>query len=709
MTRGAILTIICILSWPLTSMAQRGVQSTLTDTQGKSIPLYHTVHVLVVGVGNYQQLPKLPNVYQEAEDAGLLFKQLGYQVAVLHDPTSAGFKDALNRLAYQVTDPDDAVLLFFAGHGYTEKLVDGTQLGYVLPVDCPLYDDKDPGKFVDLAISMNSIEEYALRTKAKHMLCIFDSCFSGTIFYSSRSIPERVSFDTVQPVRQFITAGTEKEEVPDVSLFFSTFKRGLTGDADVNRDGYVTATELGMYLQEKVETYSTNAEHPQYGKIRNPDLDKGDFVFVLRSGVALTKGNGPVVAPTGGNAPGIKNGPVVAPTGGNGPGIKPTIHVWSVGSPYTGAKPENIVPPGQRIEAGRYGYQIEMETFEAKDFAARFSDAVAEKREPDLLVIDNWGIIDGTTTKLGTFTGIASNPSVQRSLIGVSESLNDFEGPQRGWVFLVSTSQNHNVAKAFALRKPECDPNYAGVSSISQTELRDIKEIAVSASYAYLTCNSVELGRISDGARLGTGCFLHHYSVNDPPPKVASSTACGVFGNQNLLFVPTVNAFEAQQMQVGKGSNFGNQLGRKTLLVILRRNGGKLKLLTITDDVLTLEQLTTSIPKLARLLKSENGADSQPVTPASLVTPDGTYPVPTQGARFGDFIWRPSSSPSVVCEIAEFEYGFSTRLFFSFKDSGLDGAVSAGKLYSGGRWDWRVWSITGAGRVYLSEQRSFKN
>jgi hypothetical protein len=43
----------------------------------------------------------------------------------------------------------------------------------------------------------------------------------------------------------------------------------------------VTALELGEFLQKTVVNYSKNAQHPQYGKIRNPNLDKGDFVFVL--------------------------------------------------------------------------------------------------------------------------------------------------------------------------------------------------------------------------------------------------------------------------------------------------------------------------------------------------------------------------------------------------------------------------------------------
>jgi hypothetical protein len=374
---------------------------------------------------------------------------------------------------------------------------------------------------------------------------------------------------------------------------------------------------------------------------------------------------------------------------------KPTIHVWSVGSPHTGETTQNIVPPAIKREADKLGYQIEMQTFAAKGFADNFFAAVAEKREPDILVIDNYGIIKDIATKSETIIGLASNPSVPKSLIDVSESLKDFvEGTGGGWEFLVSTSPNHHIARSLAMRKPECSPAYAGTSPVDEASVGAIKEMAVSASYAYLNCSSMDMRKISDSARLETGC------LTDPPAQVASSSACGVFGNQNLLFVPTVNAFEVK----------GKQLGHKTLLAVLRKDGDRLKLLTITDDPISIQQLATSIPRLSGLLRSEAGAESHSLAPASLVTPDGTYPAPEQGSRFGDFNWRPSSSSSVVCEVAEFEYGNATRLFFFFRDSDWTEKVSAGQLWTtNGSWRWRIWSIADTGRLILSEQRSFKH
>jgi hypothetical protein len=82
-------------------------------------------------------------------------------------------------------------------------------------------------------------------------------------------------------VRQFITAGTADQEVPNRSIFREQFVEGLEGRADTDRDGYITGSELGMFLQRNVTNYTKGAQTPQWGKIRLPQLDRGDFVFQL--------------------------------------------------------------------------------------------------------------------------------------------------------------------------------------------------------------------------------------------------------------------------------------------------------------------------------------------------------------------------------------------------------------------------------------------
>jgi hypothetical protein len=128
---------------------------------------------------------------------------------------------------------------------------------------------------------MLEIEIYAKQIDAKHALFVFDSCFSGSIFGLTRAIPAAISDKTTKPVRQFITAGAADQEVPDDSVFRRQFVAGLAGEADLNHDGYVTGSELSQFLEYTVINYTRGAQTPQYGKIRDPFLDKGDFVFFL--------------------------------------------------------------------------------------------------------------------------------------------------------------------------------------------------------------------------------------------------------------------------------------------------------------------------------------------------------------------------------------------------------------------------------------------
>jgi formylglycine-generating enzyme required for sulfatase activity len=81
-------------------------------------------------------------------------------------------------------------------------------------------------------------------------------------------------------VRQFITAGDADQVVPDESIFRRQLEAALRdGEADTNRDGYITGTELGVFLEDTVTNYSRKSQTPRWGKIRDPNLDKGDFVF----------------------------------------------------------------------------------------------------------------------------------------------------------------------------------------------------------------------------------------------------------------------------------------------------------------------------------------------------------------------------------------------------------------------------------------------
>ena len=267
-------------------LAARGASAIATgriytvSKQGRQIDLYDGYQALVIGVGNYKFWPKLPYARQDAEQVAEKIKTMGFQVELILDPTSRELKAALNKMVYTMgRDKERAILLYYAGHGETETLADNTKMGYIVPIDCPLL-KSDPLGFASHAVSMREIESVSLRIRSKHVLMLFDSCFSGSLFSLVRAVPEDISEKSSLPVRQYITAGREDEAVPDKSMFKRSLLIGLEGDADLTGDGYITGSELGLYLADKVVNYSRGRQHPQYGKINNPNLDRGDFIII---------------------------------------------------------------------------------------------------------------------------------------------------------------------------------------------------------------------------------------------------------------------------------------------------------------------------------------------------------------------------------------------------------------------------------------------
>jgi len=251
------------------------------DTGEGVVDLYGKSYALVIGASEYKYWPKLPGVKRDVALVKVALEKHGFAVTTVMDPTRGDYDQAMrNFISKYGQDQSNRLLFYYAGHGHTIKGAQGPEMGYMIPVDAPL-PGKDRGKLRAAAISMLEVEIYAKQIDAKHALFVFDSCFSGSIFGLTRAIPAAISDKTTKPVRQFITAGAADQEVPDDSVFRRQFVAGLAGEADLNHDGYVTGSELSQYLEYTVINYTRGAQTPQYGKIRDPFLDKGDFVFFL--------------------------------------------------------------------------------------------------------------------------------------------------------------------------------------------------------------------------------------------------------------------------------------------------------------------------------------------------------------------------------------------------------------------------------------------
>lgn len=278
--RFVIACILLLYSVSSAASEERGIH--ITGTGSGTMQIYRESHALVIGISDYlKDWPDLPGVKEDIKAVADALRSEGFAVVTVDNPTRRQLEDEFNSFISTFgQDPDNRLLFYFAGHGHTLKLSYGGEMGYIVPTDAPS-PSRDKNGFLSTAMDMQMIEVYARRVQSKHAIFLFDSCFSGAIFSLSRAIPENISYKTTLPVRQFLTSGSAEEQVPDKSVFRQQFIAALEGESDLNGDGFVTGTELGEFLQNKVVNYSRGAQHPQYGKIRDPNLDKGDFVFLL--------------------------------------------------------------------------------------------------------------------------------------------------------------------------------------------------------------------------------------------------------------------------------------------------------------------------------------------------------------------------------------------------------------------------------------------
>ncbi|QND44752.1 caspase family protein (plasmid) [Rhizobium lusitanum] len=212
----------------------------------------------------------------------------GFDVSLFLDVKSADFSNVIECFIAKTvgTNPEARVVVYVASHGITRNGPTG-QVGYLLPIDA-LLPTEDP-TFQLKAVRISKFLDWAEALEVKHALFIFDACFSGIITMSRSGTPPRqplsgyVFSDNVQkPLREFFASGTAEQEVPATSVYANLLTQALLGErieADSNRDGYLTGTELAAFLEGSVPAYSKQT--PVHGRIANPNLDIGEIVFKL--------------------------------------------------------------------------------------------------------------------------------------------------------------------------------------------------------------------------------------------------------------------------------------------------------------------------------------------------------------------------------------------------------------------------------------------
>jgi hypothetical protein len=191
-------------------------------------------------------------------------------VVFLQNPDRKSIYKSFQELRKHLTEKDN-LLVFYAGHG---MWMNDMNQGFWLPKDAA--GPNDPSDW----IPNSSIRDYIKSFRAKHVLLVSDSCFSGGIFkvrdaFAKSKAPLEKIYE--MPSRKAITSGSLKT-VPDRSVFVEYIVKRLKD----NREPYLDTQKLFASIREAVINNSATSQTPLYGAINEAGDEGGDFVFVRR-------------------------------------------------------------------------------------------------------------------------------------------------------------------------------------------------------------------------------------------------------------------------------------------------------------------------------------------------------------------------------------------------------------------------------------------
>jgi len=249
--------------------------------------------ITVIGVDDYDYWPKLHNAVNDARGVQQLFvEQLGFLALIAPMLNGEATQKALTSLAQDqlpaVLEPDDSLVIFFAGHGHTRESQVGDKkiaTGYLIPVGAKLDIWAD-------YIKLDSFLEDIGKLAARHVLVILDACYSGiALGRAMRTFRDAVRYeeDLISKVSRKVITSARREQraldggpIPGHSLFTGTLVDGVKwGRADLDGNGLVTSSELGLFLQQQVGQSAWAEQTPDFGSF---DLDdRGELVISLRN------------------------------------------------------------------------------------------------------------------------------------------------------------------------------------------------------------------------------------------------------------------------------------------------------------------------------------------------------------------------------------------------------------------------------------------
>ena len=248
------------------------------------------LHVLAVGVSKYRDRALGEGVAFAAQDAGDvatalergsrgLYREVRTKTLADGNATRDQIVDVARQMAAAVR-PQDVFILYLAGHGAS---LDGEY--YFIPWEAR-YTNRDA--LMQQSLSGEKLREILRGIPATKVLVLLDTCSSGRFsLVAARQLDDKTAIERLQRIsgRAMIAAAADEKMALEGEgrhgVFTYAVLQALAGDADSDKDRFVSVSELASYIDQKLPEITNR----KWGYEQFPFLQTEGNVFpVVRHG-----------------------------------------------------------------------------------------------------------------------------------------------------------------------------------------------------------------------------------------------------------------------------------------------------------------------------------------------------------------------------------------------------------------------------------------
>jgi uncharacterized caspase-like protein len=236
----------------------------------------YTYHALIIGNWDYTYINDLRTVEEDVNTVKTLLEQrYGFEVDLRTNLTLDQMYGELGKLGQY--GENDFVLIYYAGHGTMDQFDNG----YWQPVD--FEPGKDPSS---TAVSVVQITQHLNMMKAKHVMVIADSCYSGALLRENtveiNNAEQRLKHWINNASRTVLTSGGLAPVLDSGDGKHSVFAKAFVDVLADNRD-LLSGEALHARISNTIRTESQqlNLEQtPLFAGLADAGHANGEFVFV---------------------------------------------------------------------------------------------------------------------------------------------------------------------------------------------------------------------------------------------------------------------------------------------------------------------------------------------------------------------------------------------------------------------------------------------